>query len=68
QPPGTPDEQWKELRAERDKQIQELTMLSRNSKFVLDKQSGHSIHFDNPVIVVDAIKDVINAMTRKAKL
>jgi hypothetical protein len=33
QAPGTPDEQWKELRNERDKQIEGLIILSSNSKF-----------------------------------
>lgn len=68
QPPGTPDEQWKELRAERDKQIQELTQLSSNSKFILDPKSGHLIHYDNPEIVAQAIEMVAQAITSKTKL
>lgn len=68
QPPGTPDEQWKELRNERDKQIQELTILSSNSKFILDPKSSHSIQNDNPEIVAKSIQMVINSITAKTKL
>ena len=68
QPPGTPNEQWKELRNERDKQIQELAILSSNSRFILDPKSSHSIHNDNPEIVAKSIQMVINSITSKAKL
>jgi len=68
QPPGTPDEQWKELRNERDKQIQDLTILSNNSKFILDPKSSHSIQNDNPEIVAKSIQMVINSITAKTKL
>lgn len=68
QPPGTPDAQWKELRNERDKQIQELTILSNNSKFISDPKSSHSIQNDNPEIVAQAIQMIINSITSRAKL
>jgi pimeloyl-ACP methyl ester carboxylesterase len=68
QPPGTPDEQWKELRAERDKQIQDLTILSGNSKFILDPKSSHSIQNDNPEIVAKSIQEVIHSVISKTKL
>ena len=68
QPPGTPDEEWKELRNERDKQIQGLTILSKNSKFILDPKSSHSIQNDNPEIVAKSIQLVINSITSKTKL
>ncbi len=68
QPPGTPDEQWKELRNERDKQIQDLKVLSSNSRFILDPKSSHSIQNDNPEIVAKSIQMVINSITSKTKL
>ena len=68
QPPGTPDKQWKELRTERDKQVQDLTMLSSNSKFILDPKSSHSIQNDDPEIVAKSIEMIINSITTKAKL
>jgi pimeloyl-ACP methyl ester carboxylesterase len=68
QPPGTSDEQWKELRNERDKQIQGLTVLSSNSKFILDPESSHSIQNDNPQIVAKSIQTVINSIITRTKL
>lgn len=68
QPPGTPDEQWKELRNERDKQIQELTVLSGNSKFIVASNSSHSIQNDDPEIVAKSIQMVINSISSKTKL
>ena len=68
QPPGTPDEQWKELRNERDKQVQDLTVLSNNSKFILDPKSSHSIQNDNPEIVAKSVGMVIHSITSKTKL
>lgn len=62
QPPGTPDEQWKELRAERDSQIKELTSLSANSKFILDPKSSHYIQNDNPEIVTQSIRQVVDSI------
>jgi len=68
QPPGTPDEQWKQLRKERDEQVQGLTILSNNSRFILDPKSSHSIQIDNPEIVAKSIQMVINSITFKTKL
>ena len=68
QPPGTPDDQWKQLRAERDKQVQDLTILSGNSKFILDPKSSHSIQNDDPEIVAESIQMIISSITSKTKL
>jgi pimeloyl-ACP methyl ester carboxylesterase len=68
QPPGTPDEQWKELRNERDNQVQTLTSLSSNSKFILDSKSGHMIQNDNPGIVAKAIQMIVDSITSENKL
>jgi len=68
QPPGTPDEQWKELRSERDKQIQDLTILSGNSRLIVDSKSSHQIQNDDPEIVAASIQTVIHAVTSKTKL
>ena len=60
-PPGTSDELWNELRQERDKQVQDLAHLSRNSKFVLASTSGHAIQNDDPELVARSIKEVLQA-------
>lgn len=62
QPPGTPDEQWKQLRAERDRQLRDMTALSGKAKFILAPKSGHNIQDDNPEIVAQAIKMVIDEL------
>lgn len=62
QPPGTPDEQWKSIRLERDQQIRDLQTLSSNSKVIVDSASGHAIHYDNPKIVATSIEMVIQAV------
>ena len=67
-PPGTSDEKWKELRQERDEQIQDLAHLSRNSKFILAPASSHAIHNDDPELVARAIKEVLEAASNGAPL
>ncbi len=67
-PPGTPDAQWKKLRSERDQQVQDLTVLSSNSRFILDHKSSHQIQNDNPEIVKESIRMVLNSITSKTKL
>lgn len=67
-PPGTPDEQWEKIKDEKDKQKRGLTTLSRNSKFILDPKSGHSIQNDNPEIVAQSIQMVIDSFTSQTKL
>lgn len=65
QPPGTPDEQWKQISTERDQQVKSLTTLSENSQFIVDPKSGHLIQKDNPQIVADAILQVIRLLEVK---
>lgn len=61
-PPGITDEVWKELKNEKEEQVQDQAGLSRNAKFILDPTSGHSIHLDNPQLVADAIEEVLEAV------
>lgn len=68
QPPGTPDELWQTIKREKDEQKRGLTNLSSNAKFILDPQSGHHIHYDNPAIVAKAIETVIGAIESKKKI
>ncbi|HXG64674.1 MAG TPA: alpha/beta hydrolase [Blastocatellia bacterium] len=55
------DESHKRLQAD-------LTTLSNNSKQIVAKNSGHHIHLDEPGLVVDAIRQVVNASRRRTKL
>ena len=67
-PPGTLDELWKELRREKDEQVQDLAHLSRNSKFVLASTSGHAIQNDDPELVARSIKEVLQAASEGVPL
>lgn len=67
-PPGTSEDLWKQLKRERDEQVQDLARLSRNSKFVLDPSSGHNMHTDNPQIVARAIEEVLEALSKGVPL
>ena len=60
-PPGTSDEFWRELGAEKTEHTLDLAQLSTSGNLVWDPSSGHRIHVDNPQIVVRAIDDVIGA-------
>jgi len=67
-PPGTSDELWKELRQERDEQVQDLVHLSRNSKLILAASSGHAIHNEDPHLVARAIEEVLEAASKGVPL
>jgi hypothetical protein len=45
-----------------------LVLLSRNSKLIRDPSSGHGIQTDNPALVATAIRQVIDAVVKKAPL
>jgi hypothetical protein len=67
-PPGTPDSLWFVLQQERDDQVADLSLLSRNSQFVRDSLSGHETQQDNPAIVATAIEDVVRALRTGERL
>ena len=48
---------WDELQAE-------LAALSSNGERVIAEQSGHYVHADQPELVIDAIRDVVEATGR----
>ncbi len=63
---GLPDSV--ELEKQRIDLQQDLANLSTNSKLIMDKNSGHNIHLEDPVTVIDAIKQVINSYETHTKL
>ena len=67
-PPGTPEDQWAQIRLERDGQVIDLSRLSSNSKFVLDPSSTHAIHIDNAQLVARAIQEVLAAVSKGTPL
>jgi pimeloyl-ACP methyl ester carboxylesterase len=46
----------------------ELTHLSTNSKHIIDKNSGHNIHLEDPPTVINAIHEVIDTYRTRSKL
>jgi pimeloyl-ACP methyl ester carboxylesterase len=63
---GMPDSV--ELENQRLKLQSDLTHLSTNSKHILDKNSGHNIHLEDPKTVINAIKQVVHAYKTHTKL
>jgi hypothetical protein len=50
------------------KRQNDLIRLSTNSKHIVDKNSGHNIHLEDPVTVINAINQVIYAYKNHTKL
>jgi len=46
----------------------ELLSLSNDSKQIVAKNSGHFVIIDRPDVVVDGIRQVVDAVRRKGKL
>ena len=57
-----------QLEKERLAAQQQLAKLSSNSKHVIDMNSGHNIHVEDPKAVIDAIKEVLNAVKKGTRL
>jgi len=51
---------WKELQVEQS----ELVALSSDSKQIIAKQSGHFIQLDQPDLVIDAIREMVDAIRK----
>ena len=57
-----------ELEKERLELQDELSRLSTNGKHIIDKNSGHNIHLEDPAIVINAIEEVIHAYKTHSRL
>ncbi|HLY71895.1 MAG TPA: alpha/beta hydrolase [Puia sp.] len=56
------------LENERLSQQEALSRLSTNSKHLIDKNSGHNIHLEDPDLVVAAIREVFEAVRNHRRL
>jgi pimeloyl-ACP methyl ester carboxylesterase len=63
-PYGLSEEEAQQAEAVWDELQAELAALSSNGKQVVAEQSGHYIQFDQPELVIDAIRDVVEAAGR----
>ncbi|HEV3224376.1 MAG TPA: alpha/beta fold hydrolase [Puia sp.] len=57
-----------ELEKQRLNLQEDLTHLSTNSKQIIDRNSGHNIHLEDPATVIIAIEQVIHAYKTNSKL
>jgi pimeloyl-ACP methyl ester carboxylesterase len=57
-----------QLEKERLQAQEQLVDLSSNNKHIIDMNSGHNIHVEDPAIVIKAIKDVFTACTKYMSL
>jgi len=57
-----------QLENERLQAQEELAHLSSNSKHVIDMNSGHNIHVEDPATVIEAIKEIYTAVTQHVPL
>jgi pimeloyl-ACP methyl ester carboxylesterase len=62
--PSLSDEEAQQGEAVWDELQAELVALSSNGKQVIAEESGHHIHLDQPELVIDAIRDVVEATGR----
>ena len=67
-PPGITADEWKRVNEEKRQQKVGLTDLSRNSKLMVAERSGHHIQLDEPYVVTDAIRLVVEAVRLRTKL
>lgn len=63
-----PNASARELEEERLALQAGLARLSRNSKHVIDRKSGHNIHLEDPATVIDSIRQVVEAARGKRAL
>jgi pimeloyl-ACP methyl ester carboxylesterase len=57
-----------ELEKQRLEMQNELVHLSTNGKHIIDRNSGHNIHLEDPATVIDAIEEVLQAYKTNARL
>lgn len=67
-PPGIAADEWRRVNEEKRQQKLALTALSHNSKLILAEKSGHHIQLDEPEVVVNAIRQVIESVNQHTLL
>jgi hypothetical protein len=60
-PSGIAADEWKRVNEEKRQQKIEFTNLSPNSKLIVAEKSGHHIHLDEPAVVIDAVRLLVEA-------
>jgi pimeloyl-ACP methyl ester carboxylesterase len=65
-PRGVNADEWKRFNEEKRQQKMDFTNLSYNSKLIFAENSGHHIQLDEPQVVIDAVRLIVEA-SRKHK-
>jgi hypothetical protein len=58
----------RQLNEERKRMQLDLLLLSRNSKQIIAEASGHRIQLDDPALVIDATREVVDSVLQRKKL
>ena len=58
-PRGIDADEWKRVNEEKRQQKIEFTNLSHNSKLIVAENSGHHIQLDEPQVVIDAVRLIV---------
>jgi pimeloyl-ACP methyl ester carboxylesterase len=61
-------EEGRQDNEERKREQLDLLRLSHNSKQIIAEASGHDIQLEDPALVIDAIREVVDAILRHRKL
>ena len=67
-PPDKTPEEWRRLGEEKRQQRIAQAALSKNGMVIFDKMSGHHIQLDNPELVIQAIRKVVEAARTHSRL
>jgi len=67
-PPGIDADEWKRVNEEKRQQKIEFTKLSHNSKLIVAENSGHHIQLDEPQVVIEAVRMIVESTRRHQKL
>jgi pimeloyl-ACP methyl ester carboxylesterase len=67
-PTGVSAEEWKRFNEEKRQQKLDLTSLSHNSKVIVAENSGHHIQLDEPQVVTEATRLVVDSIRRHTKI
>jgi hypothetical protein len=67
-PTGISTDEWKRINEEKRQQKVGLANLSRNSKLIVAEASGHHIQLDEPHVVTDAVRLVVDVVRRRSRL
>lgn len=67
-PSGISADDWKSFNEEKRQQKLDLASLSHNSKVIVAENSRHHIQLDEPQVVTEAIRLVVDSVRRNSKL